>query len=191
MKELSLNILDIVQNSLTAGAAQVEIKLEETEETLRVTVTDDGCGMSAETVKNVTDPFYTTRKTRGVGLGIPFFKLAAEQTGGRMELSSVPECDDPVNHGTVISALFYKTSIDFTPLGDIVSTLCTLFQGLGPGTDIDFIHILPGGKVGVSTAELRAVLGGVPLSTPEVLVYIKDDLAAQYEEARPAELTTK
>ncbi|MBO4794451.1 MAG: sensor histidine kinase, partial [Clostridia bacterium] len=82
MKELSLNILDIVQNSLTAGASHIEIDLAETDETLRITVTDDGCGMDENTVRNVTDPFYTTRKTRSVGLGIPFFKLAAEQTGG-------------------------------------------------------------------------------------------------------------
>ncbi|MBO4501132.1 MAG: sensor histidine kinase [Clostridia bacterium] len=184
MKELSLNILDIVQNSLTAGAKNIEIDLAETADTLRITVTDDGCGMSAETVKNVTDPFYTTRKTRGVGLGIPFFKLAAEQTGGKLELKSVSQNDDAVNHGTVISALFYKTSIDFTPLGDIISTLCTLVQGLNEKTDIVFTHSLPGGTVSLSTAEMREVLCGVPLSTPEVLVFMKEDLNAQYEEAK-------
>ena len=183
MKELSLNILDIVQNSLTAGAANVEIALEETAETLRITVADDGCGMTPEVARSVTDPFYTTRKTRGVGLGIPFFKLAAEQTGGTLDLKSTSEKDDPVNHGTVISALFYKTSIDFTPLGDIISTLGTLIQGLGESTDIVFTHTLPHGEVSLSTAEIRAVLGEVPLSTPEVLVFIKDDLASQYAEA--------
>ena len=182
MKELSLNILDIVQNSLTAGAAHIDIDLEETAETLRITVTDDGCGMNAETVRNVTDPFYTTRKTRAVGLGIPFFKLAAEQTGGRLELKSTPAAENADEHGTVISALFYKTSIDFTPLGDISSTLCTLIQGLDDNTDIKFRHSFPNGAVGLDTAEIRAVLGGVPLSTPEVLVLLKDDLAAQYAE---------
>ena len=180
MKELSLNILDIVQNSLAAGAAHIDIKLEETPETLRITVTDDGCGMTEETVRNVTDPFYTTRKTRAVGLGIPFFKLAAEQTGGSLSLKSTPASEDPVGHGTEISALFCKTSIDFTPLGDISSTLCTLIQGLNDGTDITFTHSLPGGTVYVSTAEMRAVLCGVPLSTPEVLVFLKEDLASQY-----------
>ena len=183
MKELSLNILDIVQNSLTAGASHIEIDLAETDETLRITVTDDGCGMDENTVRNVTDPFYTTRKTRSVGLGIPFFKLAAEQTGGDLTLRSTPAGESD-GHGTVISALFYKTSIDFTPLGDVASTLCTLVQGLPDGTEITFTHSLPGGTVSLDTAEMRAVLCGVPLSTPEVIVFIKDDLASQYAEAR-------
>ena len=84
----------------------------------------------------------------------------------------------------MISALFYKTSIDYTPLGDIISTLCTLVQGLGDGTDITFTHSLPGGTVSLSTAEMREVLCGVPLSTPEVLVFMKEDLVSQYEEAK-------
>ena len=90
MKELSLNILDLAQNSLTAGSTWVMIDLEETEDTLRITLKDNGCGMSEEMVRNVTDPFCTTRKTRKVGLGIPFFQLAAEQTGGSLTLSSIP-----------------------------------------------------------------------------------------------------
>ena len=82
MKELSLNILDIAQNSVKARAKNILIKIDETEETLTLTIADDGCGMGAETVERVMDPFYTTRTTRSVGLGIPLLKLAAEQTGG-------------------------------------------------------------------------------------------------------------
>ena len=99
MKELSLNILDIAQNSITAGAALTEITIRETEEEMVISVSDNGCGMSKELLASVTDPFCTTRKTRKVGLGIPLFRLAAEQTGGHLEITSVSEKDDPFHHG--------------------------------------------------------------------------------------------
>ncbi|MBP5231085.1 MAG: sensor histidine kinase [Clostridia bacterium] len=182
MKELSLNILDIVQNSLTARSTFVEILLEETEDALRITVRDNGCGMSEEMAKRVTDPFCTSRKTRKVGLGIPFFKLAAEQTGGSLELESVSETVSPEDHGTVISGLFFKNHLDFTPLGDIVSTLCTLIQGCGD-TDIRFLHSLPGGVVELDTREIREALGGLPLCEPEILLWIRDNLDEQYADA--------
>ena len=88
MKELSLNILDISENSVKARATLVEITLTETDETLTVSVKDDGCGMDGETLKSVENPFYTTRTTRSVGLGIPLLKMAAEQTGGEVKISS-------------------------------------------------------------------------------------------------------
>lgn len=182
MKELSLNILDIAQNSLTAGSSLVEILLDETDDALRITVRDNGCGMSAEMVERVTDPFCTSRKTRKVGLGIPFFKLAAEQTGGCLELESVPEDLSPDRHGTVISGLFYKQHLDFTPLGDVVSTVCTLIQGCGD-VNIVYRHSLPGGEVEMDTRELRAMLGDIPLSEPEILVWIRGNLTEQYREA--------
>ena len=181
MKELSLNILDIAQNSLTAKATVLKIILEENDELLRITIADNGCGMDEQTVKNVTNPFYTTRKTRRVGLGIPFFKLASEQTGGSITLESTPESLDKENHGTTISGDFYKTSIDFTPLGDIVSTICTLVQSIGD-TELIFTHSFPDGKVELDTSALREVLGGVPLYTPDVLVWIKDFLVEQYND---------
>ena len=88
MKELSLNILDIAQNSIKANASLLEILLEETNETLRITITDNGCGMTPEILARVTDPFCTTRTTRKVGMGLPLFKMEAEQTGGNLEISS-------------------------------------------------------------------------------------------------------
>ncbi len=179
MTELSLNILDITQNSLAANADNVEIAIHETEKTLRITVTDDGRGMDGETLKKVTDPFHTSRTTRKVGLGIPFFKLAAEQTGGFIELSSVPESHNKQRHGTVISGLFNKDSIDFTPLGDIVSTLCALVQGLGD-VNLVFNHDFPGGSAVLETAALKKTLGEIPLSEPEVLMWIREYLTEQY-----------
>ncbi len=99
MKELSLNILDVAKNSVKAKAENIRIKLTETAEKLTLSIEDDGCGMSKETVENVMNPFFTTRTTRNVGLGIPLLKLAAEQTGGGISIQSVSQEDDPGHHG--------------------------------------------------------------------------------------------
>ena len=180
MKELSLNILDIAMNSVRAGAKNVGIKIDETDKTLVFTVSDDGKGMSEEFLKRASDPFCTTRTTRNVGMGLPLLKLAAQQTGGDTEIKSISEDDDRVNHGTVIKAFFYKNTVDFTPLGDIVSTLVTLIQG-SPDIHWTFNHKKGGGDVLLDTNALKNVLGDVPLDTPDVLVWIKEYLTEQYD----------
>ncbi len=183
MKELSLNILDITGNSVKAEATLIKIELTETDRTLHISISDDGYGMTAEKVERVTDPFFTSRTTRKVGLGIPFFKLAAEQTGGEFSIVSRSRDEYPDSHGTTTSALFYKDSIDFTPLGDIISTVCTLIQG---SDSIDFLytHDIKTSEretfVSLDTRELKAVLGGIPLSEPEILTWIADYLSEQY-----------
>lgn len=180
MKELSLNILDIAQNSITAGATLIDITLEETDETLVISISDNGKGMSKELLAQVSDPFTTTRKTRKVGLGIPFFRLAAEQTGGTLTITSVSRDDDPVNHGTTTTATFYKNHIDFTPLGDIVATLAILFQSC-KDFDIVFTHKLPDGRtVEADTRAFKEALDGVPLDHPDVIVWMKEFLSEQY-----------
>ena len=183
MKELSLNVLDITENSVKAGATLTEIRITETKTELTLSVKDNGCGMSEEVMRSVTDPFYTTRTTRSVGLGIPLLKLAAEQTGGRIELQSRIDdgtCDD---HGTVITAHFFKDHIDFTPLGDIVSSICTLIQG-HPDVDFLFIHIIEDDEIRLDTRELRVILEGVPLDTYEVIKWIEGYLEEQYLEIK-------
>lgn len=181
MKELSLNILDITENSVKAGATLTEIRITEVDNTLTISIKDNGCGMSEEVVNSVTNPFYTTRTTRSVGLGIPLLKLAAEQTGGHIELSS--RVDDGIrdDHGTVITAHFFKDHIDFTPLGDVISSVCTLIQG-HPNVDFLFIHTINGQEVSLDTRELRVVLDGVPLDTYEVIKWIEGYLEEQYNE---------
>ena len=181
MKELSLNILDIVQNSISAEASLIKILLEETETTLRITIEDNGRGMSPDFLATVIDPFSTTRKTRKVGMGIPLFKLAAEQTGGELSISSRTRDMDPEGHGTVISAFFYKDHMDFTPLGDVVSTLISLIQGC-PEVDFLFEHQLPGGGlVQLDTREMREALGDeIPLNSFEVLEWARESLNEQY-----------
>lgn len=179
MKELSLNILDIAMNSVRAEAKNIEIKIEETDSVMKVVITDDGSGMSEETLKKVTDPFCTTRKTRKVGLGIPFYKLAAEQTGGSFEIRSKMKDETSDISGTTVIAEFIKTHIDCLPLGDIISTVITLIQG-SPEIDFVFIH----NSVRLATKELREVLGDVPLSSPEVLSWISEYLKEQYNEMK-------
>ncbi len=181
MKELSLNILDITENSVKAGATLTEIILEETDENLTLTIKDDGCGMSEETVKSVTDPFYTTRTTRKVGLGIPFLKLAAEQTGGSLKIKSQVADGENSAHGTCVMATFNKDHLDFTPLGDVTATVTTLVQG-HPDTDFLFIHKKNGGEVSLDTRQLREILEGVPLDAYEVIKWIEEYLREQYSE---------
>ena len=184
MKELSLNILDISQNSLKAGAENVSIEIDEVSQsgTLILTISDDGCGMSEEMVKNVIDPFCTSRKTRKVGLGIPLLKLAAEQTGGYITIASKLREDHPTDHGTVVKAVFNKDSIDFTPLGDVISTLIVIIQGY-PHVDYLFKHSTNKGVVLLDTKEIRDVLGEqISLADFEVLEWIKEYLEEAYKE---------
>lgn len=180
MKELSLNILDIAMNSVRAGAKNISVTLDEDDDSLRIVIEDDGCGMTKEQVEKLSDPFYTTRTTRKVGLGVPLFQLAAEQTGGHLEIRSVPASEDAKNHGTKVTAFFNKKHIDHTPLGDLVSTVVTLIQG-NPDIDFLFTHTVSGKKVHLSTGEMRKILGDVPLSDGEVLNWIKEYLTEQYQ----------
>lgn len=180
MKELSLNILDITENSVKAGARHIGIAIAESGSRLELTITDDGCGMTPEIVAQVTNPFYTTRTTRPVGMGISLLKLAAEQTGGGLTVESVSEVLSPDKHGTTLRAEFDSSHIDFEPLGDIISTLITLIQG-SPDIDFNYLHTTDKGNVELDTAKLREVLGDVSLASFEVLQWIEDYLKEQYE----------
>ena len=180
MKELSLNILDVAENSVKAKASRIQISLQETQETLTLTIADNGCGMKPDILAGVIDPFYTTRTTRKVGLGVPLLKMAAEQTGGEMRIESYHESDYSDRHGTVVTAVFYKNHIDFTPLGDVISTVTTLIQG-SPEIDFVFSHTSDTLDVSLNTEEMRGILGEeVPLNTPEVLQWIAESLREQY-----------
>lgn len=181
MKELSLNILDITENSVKARATLTSILLTETADTLEIKIIDNGCGMSEEVVAQVTNPFYTTRTTRSVGMGIPLFKLCAEQTGGSFSIESKEQTENSSDHGTTVTATFFKNHIDFTPLGDIVATMVTLIQG-HPDTDFYFCHQKGEKSVSLDTRELREVLGDVSLAEYEVIKWIEAHLNEQYLE---------
>ncbi len=178
MKELSLNILDVAKNSVTAGASLIRISLNtDANGWLTLSIVDNGCGMSKETLEHVTDPFYTTRKTRRVGLGLPLLKLASEQTGGTMTIHSSTE---EGKSGTSLTATFDTNSIDCMPMGDIISTVCILIAG-SPEIDFEFLDVTPSRTVRLDTRELRQVLGNdISLAETEVQFWIKEYLDEQY-----------
>ena len=183
MKELSLNILDITENSTKAKAELISIDIIEEKSLLTIKITDNGVGMTEQVLLSVTNPFYTTRTTRKVGMGIPLFRLAAEQTGGSLSINSKHIDAFPDDHGTTVTAVFNKNHIDFTPLGDVVSTVTTLIQG-HPDVDFVFTHRTNESEISLDTREIRAVLDDVPLDTYEVILWIKSNLEDQYNEIK-------
>ena len=176
MKELSLHILDIAENSAKAGAGLIGISITEKGGILTLRITDDGCGMKPEMLSRVTDPFTTSRTTRKVGLGLPLLRLAAEQTGGSLEITSRHIDEFPEDHGTVVTAVFDTRHIDSPPF----SLAPSAYRSTHPDSDLLFCHTAENLAVSLDTRELREVLGDVPLSTPDVLVWIKDSLSEQY-----------
>lgn len=185
MDEFSLYVLDITMNSVRAGADAILISLVEEGEWLTFTVTDNGCGMSKEQVEKLSNPFFTTRKTRKVGLGVPFLTMLAEMTGGSVTITSIPEkrADGSIDpdHGTTIQGVFGRNHIDFIPMGDMVETVKTLIQG-SPMINFTFTHTFPGGHVELRCAELRELLGAdISLAEPEILSWIDGYLREQYQ----------
>ena len=170
MQELSLNILDIAQNSVVAAASLIEIDIAvygENNKMLSITIKDNGKGMDRQTLENVTNPFFTSRTTRKVGLGIPLFKMAAEQTGGSFDIQSA------VGVGTIVKAVFDTSNIDCTPLGDIWDTVAILIQ---MNEDIDFVYTASRGEESFvcDTRQLKEIMEGAPLSDPMVVRWIKE-----------------
>lgn len=183
MRELSLNVMDIAQNSIVAGASLTTIEVRESlsKDELAITVTDNGCGMTREQVEHVIDPFYTTRTTRSVGLGVPLFKMEAEMTGGSFVI------DSEKGEGTTLTALFKPSSVDMIPLGDINATVQLLISS-NPERDFVFTRSFEDEagdrrEFSLRTQELREVLGEeVPLSAPDVVLWIKEYLEEQTQE---------
>lgn len=172
MRELSLHILDALENSLAAGATRVELTIDEdtVADRLHITIQDNGRGMSPEQVARVFDPFYTTRKTRHVGLGLPLFQAAARRCNGDVTISS------QVGQGTRLEATFQHSHIDRAPLGDMTRTLLAFL--LGGTCDLYYRHRVDERVFEFDTAEIRAELGDVPLSHPAVRRWLQDYIAA-------------
>ena len=166
MRELSLNILDIVENSLRANATLVQIDVSVQQNTLAITIKDNGDGMSAEFLAQVTDPYTTTRTTRNVGLGIPLIKMEAEMSGGNFEIESA------VGVGTTVTTTFAVDHIDRPPLGDLGETMMTLLTNVDQ-TQIVFSYTVGQNNFKFDTNELQQQLDGLPIDTPEVLLFVK------------------
>lgn len=169
MQELSLHILDIAQNSVTASAKEIGISIDETtnENFFAITITDNGSGMDETLLKKVVDPFVTSRTTRKVGLGLSLFKMAAELTGGKFEIKSV------LGVGTTVKAEFVREHIDRPPLGDIAGTITTLIQG-NPQIEFVFEYHFDDKEFNLSTKEIKEILCDVPIDSFEVTSWLKE-----------------
>lgn len=179
MKDLSLHILDIVQNSTHANASLVEILVEENAQTnvITITIKDNGKGMSPCMVKQVEDPFVTSRTTRKVGLGIPFFKQSAVQSGGDLHISS------EVGLGTTLVATFQMDNIDTPPWGDLPGVIAMISSG-NPDVNFLYDHSYNGNRYTFDTREVKEILGDTPIFEPQVANFLKSMIAENLAEIR-------
>ena len=176
MRDISLHLSDIVQNSITAGAGLVEIGFTlDDKRVLTVSVRDDGCGMDEALLKRVQSPFTTTRTTRKVGLGIPLLTQNAQLSGGQVRIESA------VGQGTLIEATFHTDSIDCLPVGDLAETMATLVLSNPDRPDFTLTCKSPAGETRFATDEIREALGGVSLAEPEVYQWILSSLREEIE----------
>ena len=169
MKELSLHILDLCENSINAKASFIKIKIVENlvEDILTIKVVDNGEGMNKEYVKNVDNPFITTRKTRRVGLGISLFKVAAIRCDGNFKISSKK------NLGTKVIANFKHSHIDRSPLGDIGDTIITILNSQND-FELVYIHKVNKKKFIFDTRMIKKILNDVDIKDGNILLWIRD-----------------
>ena len=172
MRELSLHILDVVENSLAARATRITLEIAESleDDRLRITISDDGMGMNQEMARRAVDPFFSTRTTRRIGLGLPMFKAAAEHCNGHFVLESEP------GKGTTVSAQFQHSHIDRAPLGNMATTLMSILlsdrlQSLG------YVHRVDDRCFEFDTDEIRQTLEDVPISHLLVREWLLDHLS--------------
>lgn len=168
MFELSLHILDLVQNSISAGAKLVTIRIviDRGADRLTIVIMDDGCGMDEALLKRVTSPFATTRTTRKVGLGIPMFKQCAQMCGGDFSIRSKP------GEGTRLEASFQWSHMDLPPMGDLADTMRTILVGAPDKPEFRLEYQVDGRQFVFDTREVRQALGGLPFSSAEILDWI-------------------
>ena len=181
MKELSLHILDIVQNSIKANASFIKIIIDEDigNDELSIIIEDNGYGMSDQFLKKVINPFVTTRTTRNIGLGIPLMIAATKRCEGSFNITSIE------GEGTKVECQFRHSHIDRAPLGAIAQTMVTIINSCGD-TDVEYIHRYQGEKFKLDTREIKNMLDGVDISTNNVLLwigdYVKEGISTLYKE---------
>ncbi|MBU1181265.1 MAG: ATP-binding protein [Proteobacteria bacterium] len=170
MREISLHIMDVAENGITAGAGCIHILIDEEriENRLKVVIKDNGKGIPPDMLRKVTDPFVTSRTTRRVGLGLSLLKEAAKRCDGDFSVESEP------GRGTSVTATFRYDHIDRAPIGDIAGTITMLIAG---NPDIDFVydHVIDGNRFAIDTRELRAELEE-SLADPALLFHLKKQI---------------
>ena len=182
MKELSLHILDIVQNSIHAKSSLIGVEITElpTDNQLVITITDNGKGMNEEELARAVDPFYTSRTTRKVGLGLSLFRQNAEMTGGSLEMKSNP------GKGTRVTAVFGFNHPDRPVMGDLVGTILLLICSTDE-SDYVFKHHTPVGVYELDTREIRQIVGNVSFNHPEIRSFLKDMIRENLEQIQISE----
>lgn len=169
MKELSLHLLDIVRNSIRANASHIDILVEENikDNILKLSISDNGNGMDKKTLDQVTNPFFTTRKVRNVGLGVPLLKAAAERCNGYFNINST------INKGTRIECGFELKHIDRAPLGNIEETIMAIISSLD-NSELIYTHKYNDKEFIFDTIQVKEILDGVSLLNPDILIWIKE-----------------
>jgi sensor histidine kinase YesM len=173
MQELSLHILDIIQNSIAASADLISVEIEEDKgrDSLIISIRDNGRGIPREYLSRAVDPFYTSRQTRRVGLGLSLLQQAAMQSDGYLDISSEE------GKGTEVRAFFKYSHIDRMPLGDIGKTMSVLIIG-NPQINFVYFHRVAGDEFRFDTRAVRGELEGIPLNDPHVIGFIFQEFEA-------------
>lgn len=167
MRELSLHLIDIAENGISAGADLITIRISQRDidDILEIVIADNGRGIPSGLLKKAADPFFTTKTTRRIGLGLSLFREAAKRCDGEFRLKSEE------GNGTEVFASFRLNHIDLAPLGDVAGSISCLIMG-NPGVDFLYVHEINGESFSLDTREIRKELEGVPLSNPEVVKWV-------------------
>ena len=183
MRELSLHILDIIENSRRAGSDLIEIEIKERPEAdiLKIIIKDNGSGISEEKLKNITDPFITSRTTRDVGLGLSLFKSAAESCGGNFKVNS------RLGAGTEVVVNFKYHHIDRAPLGDITTTLSNFIAANGETVDIVYKHQYEEESFKFDSREIKNELDDVSIQSRQIISWIREYIGENLEQTRGGE----
>ena len=178
MEDLSLHILDIVENSIAAGATDIEVEIDErvAENLLVIKIKDNGKGMDKETLLKALDPFYTTKKTRSVGLGLSMLAQASREANGSFDIESRP------GEGTDITAQFVYNHIDRKPLGNMAETIAACLVSLQSGMDLRYRHRKDNSEFLFDTKKIKKVLSGVAINNAEIISFLKKHIEVQLNE---------
>jgi anti-sigma regulatory factor (Ser/Thr protein kinase) len=169
MQDLAMHTLEILMNSVHAGAKNIRLYIRDSaaEDLILLSVRDDGKGMDAETARKAADPFYTSRRTRKIGMGLAFLKGLAETCGGSFSLKSEP------GKGTLVEASVQKSNIDTPPLGDIGEIVMDAIQANGD-IEYELVYETDGGSFEFCTQQAKEMLEGVSILEPDILLWIRD-----------------
>lgn len=179
MNDLSMHILDIVQNSISAGATRVTLTVDEAPgaDLLTIVIGDNGKGMTSEQVSRLSDPFFTSRTTRKVGMGIPLLMDSARQSGGDVRIESEP------GKGTEVMAVFGYSNIDRPPLGDVANALMLLVSS-NPALDFLFTYRYNGDEYLFDTVDVREILGDDALKDLTIIRNLEEMIKDNMREIR-------